>query len=130
MRIKLKLRVKLFMRNNNPYASITFIDIDDRFHTFSNSETLTYKSVKTGISIITSTWASFGELSTKSVTIPKVDRMGYELAQRFNTDKERYEYLKKLYLTLDEWSNYWDKFSTDSNSHIIVKNDMWEIIFK
>lgn len=130
MRIKLKLRVRLFIRNNKPYVSIIFDDVDDRFHAFNSKNKLSYKSDKTGMEINTSRWASFGGLSFNSITIPNIDRMGYELFQRFNTDKERYEYLKKLYLTLDEWSNYWDDFSTDSISNIIVKNNIWKITFK
>jgi len=130
MSTKIKLRIRLFIRKGKPYLSLTYIDVDDRFNVSKTSEVLSYISEKTGMVIATSKWSSFGVITDNCITIPSADRLGYEISHRFETDRERYQFLKNLYVTLDEWSNYWGKFSTDSVSYITVKGNTWEIKFK
>ena len=32
-----------------------------------------------------------------------------------------------MYVALDEWANYWDGFSYDSNSNIELDDNIWKI---
>ena len=102
MNTKLKLRIRLFMRKGRPYASITYVDVDDRFHVSKTSEALSYISDKTGMEIRTSRWSSFGVITDNCITMPSADRLGYEISHRFETDEKRYQFIKNLYVT---WMN-------------------------
>ena len=81
-----------------------------------------------GFSIKSNINKSFGGLNTDSLILPTLDKMGFKYTKYFTTDKERYNYLKILYETLIDWSNYWVGFSEDTTSRMEVKDDIWEIV--
>lgn len=127
MNIKIKLKVRLCEINKTPYIGLTFIDVDDRFIINDYGVEFSYKSSKSNLWIKSKKQILFGEIIENGITIPRPDKMGYELTYGFCDDDSRFIYLKKLYQLLDEWSNYWTRFYGDSNSFICVKDSIWEI---
>lgn len=69
-----------------------------------------------------------GGILNNGLVLPSMDRIGIEYNKVFTSDESRKRFLKKLYLTLDEWANHWWGFCYDSNSYIIVNDNMWEVV--
>ena len=70
----------------------------------------------------------YGGLLNDGIILPHSDKLGFPYNKIFNSDKERYNYLKMLYQTLGDWGNYWLLFQEDSASKIILKDNIWEIV--
>lgn len=135
MHTKLKIKIELLegekdisknVKQIGYFLKITVLDIDDRFQTGEYTGDYIrfrgdYMYVKCNKN------KSFGGLYDEGIILPKLDKAGFPYTKFFNTDKERKIYLKVLYKTFNDWSNYWWKFQKDSLSKIIIKDDIWEV---
>jgi len=137
--IKLKLQVDLTNRmdvNDDGLLIdlfkiyITVLDKDERFDIGSVSNTtgntLLYNGTGTFI-IKTSEDKKLGGILSNGLLIPSLDKIGIEYNKTFYKEEERYEYLKKLYTSVKEWSNYWWGFCYDDKSKLTIKNNIWEV---
>jgi hypothetical protein len=107
---------------------ITVIDKDERFDAGQKVGTvLMYNNSKYNFRIKSLWDEKWGGIIHNGLMLPSMDRIGVEYTKDFDTDEERYNYLKCLYLTMDEWANYWWGFSYDSNSNMEVNDNIWEI---
>lgn len=133
--VKLQFKVKL--KNDTIIGSqnalelyhliITFLDKDEFFESnFKENKIIIYNG-KNGFRI-KSVWDEpFGDISDSGLTIPNLDKIGFELKKTFTTENDRYLFLKKVYNTVLEWSNEWEGFKYDSESIIEFDNDIWTI---
>jgi len=109
------------------WVHIRVIDKDQEFESnFFKNKTIIHNSAN-GLNVKSSWNESFGILKDDEIVLPNLDRMGYELKKYFNSDQERYVYLRKLYDGLEDWSNYWYGFQYDSASNIILNGSTWTI---
>lgn len=131
MDIKLKLQIGLkdYIWNDNKYViTLRFLEIDDRFDPDFNDDGIEQYSAMNGMDIIASNVYFLGNmLPFNKFYIPRLDKIGMELRKTFNKDEDRYLYLKNLYVSLHEWSNYWYGFYNDPQSSIEIIGDKWII---
>lgn len=134
MHTKLKLKIELhnrFIRNGMVRypiydLKITCLEKDKRFES-KNTTSLRYESIKSFFYINSIYSLKEGLINNNSFNLPSINKLKIPLIYSFQTDNERKNYLKKLYVSLDEWSNYWEEFTFDSNSNIIVNDNIWKI---
>lgn len=135
MHTKIKLKVDLYESSNklddninkiSYYLKITILDIDDRFQV--GGYTGDYLNFRGDDYFIRcDKRKTYGEVTGDGIFLPKLDKCGFPLIKNFNTDRERKFFLKTLFMTLEDWSNYWWGFSKDSISQLIIKDDICEI---
>jgi hypothetical protein len=107
-------------------VTITFLDKDERFDASVVGESYSYNG--TGTFVIKSLWdEKLGSITHNGLLIPTMDKLGIEHRKVFNGDMHRYHFLKKMYVAIEEWANYWNGFQYDSKSKIIVKDNIWEV---
>jgi hypothetical protein len=108
-------------------VSITVLDKDERF----NVENKTGQSLfhnGTGSFVIKTIWdEKMGGILHNGLLLPSNSRLGITHEKVFKDDMERYYFLKKLYVAIYEWANYWGGFEYDSNSHITVIDNIWTV---
>ena len=105
---------------------ITVLDKDERFQSEKVGETLSYNG--TGTFVIKSLWdEKMGSILSNGLLIPTMDRLGIEHKRVFNDDMQRYHFLKRLYVAIGEWANYWDGFKYDEESKVSVNDNIWEV---
>lgn len=135
MHTKIKLKVDLYESSNklddninkiSYYLKITILDIDDRFQV--GGYTGDYLNFRGDDYFVRcDKRKTYGEVTGDGIFLPKLDKCGFPLIKNFNTDRERKFFLKTLFMTLEDWSNYWWGFSKDSISQLIIKDDICEI---
>lgn len=138
MYTKLKLKIELFndvvsstsgKESDGFFIKLTVLDKDERFEGSNDERIGSYiRYGGLGFSIKSNINKPFGALNTDSLILPKLDRLGYAYTKYFETDKDRYNYTKLLYQTINDWSNYWWGFSEDSKSKILIKDNIWEVV--
>lgn len=136
MLTKLKLQVDFYNKCTidddgilNEEYSVWFrvLEKDDRFEANCDvGNTLLHNG--TGTFSVKSAWDEpDGAILCDCILLPCNDRIGVKHKKTFKDDMERYHFLKKLYVALDEWANYWWGFAYDSNSSLSVDDDIWTI---
>lgn len=135
MHTKIKLKVDLYESFNklddninkiSYYLKITILDIDDRFQV--GGYTGDYLNFRGDDYFVRcDKRKTYGEVTGDGIFLPKLDKCGFPLIKNFNTDRERKFFLKTLFMTLEDWSNYWWGFSKDSISELIIKDEICEI---
>lgn len=135
MNVKIKLRIGLYenyfnvsdnLEKSMYYVKIAVLDIDDRFQVNSeNGEYVRFRGENFYVKCNKN--KPFGGLHDEGIIIPSLDKCGFAYTKYFDTDKKRKQYLKTLYITLQDWSNYWWGFEKDSLSETTIKDDIWEI---
>jgi len=133
MKIKLKLKIRLLNIINNGdvvnLIKIKFIEKDKRFeYDFDSNYEEKYTS-KERLNIAVSKFYVSGSIINRVdyFYIPTFDNMGSEVEKKFKNDDDRYDYLKKLYLSLKEWANNWHGFNDDRESCLEMIGDEWII---
>jgi len=105
---------------------ITFLDKDERFNADKMGDMLSHNG--TGSFVIKTVWDErMGGIMHNGLIIPTMDRLGNRHLRIFKNDMERYNYLKKLYVAVLEWANYWKGFKYDDESFLEVKDNIWEV---
>lgn len=106
---------------------ITILDKDERFNADKPGEVFSHNG--SGTFIIKTLWdEKIGYILHNGLLLPTMDRLGITHSKLFNDDMGRYYFLKKLYVAIDEWANYWWGFKYDDKSRIIVKDNIWEVV--
>lgn len=136
-KIKLELQFKLSyypsvnIENHSSILEIKVLNKDYRFEADRNSfiEYIT----KSGI-IIASDNRYYGVirgcLTSDKISLPSINSEVRWLRYSFLYEKNRIEFLKKLYLGIKEWSDNWEGFFYDTKSEIIVEPDKWIVCTK
>jgi len=106
---------------------ITFLDKDDRFEAHPElGLVLSYNG--SGTFNIKSLWDErFGGITHNGILIPTLDKMGVCHEKKFKNDMDRYEFLKQLYVSVNEWADYWWGFQYDDSSKLTIKDNIWEV---
>jgi len=105
---------------------ITFLDKDERFNADNMGDRLSHNG--TGTFVIKTLWdEKIGGIMHNGLLVPTMDRLGIQHKKVFKNDDERYQFLKKLYLAVEEWANYWWGFTYDDKSILKVEENIWEI---
>jgi len=133
---KLKLQIDLYNKmdvdDNHKLIEeysvfITFLDKDERFNADKPGEVLSHNGID--IFIIKTMWdEKMGTILDNGLLLPTMDRLGIEHKKIFNDDMHRYYFLKKLYVSIEDWANYWWGFKYDDKSKLIVKDNIWEVV--
>lgn len=135
MNTKLKLRIKLFdeLDSSNTgtvlllyRASIEVLEKDVRFEADVDSKLLFYDSDE--FTIRTHVNKPKGSILDNGLLIPSTENLGTIHIATFYTDKDRFNFLKKLYNTIDSWSNLWWGYDFDEISDIVVDGDTWTVV--
>ncbi len=133
--IKLQLEVNLLNNRiigNNVLESyvliVKFMDKDERFESSMIDRRICLFTSKNGFKIKYMWDEPYGGLNDDSILIPRLDKVGFELKKIFLTDKDRYNYVKKLYDALEDWSNNWASFVCDEGySKVKMNNNIWTV---
>ena len=135
MHTKLKLEINLYedlvkfesgVTINGFYVKLTVLDKDERFE--ANEHIGDYVRFRgDDFSIKSNSSKKFGSLNLDSIILPSMDKLGYSYTKYFLTDKDRYDYLKKLNHALFDWANCWWGFSEDSMSTVKMNGSIWEV---
>lgn len=136
MYTKLKLQIELFTdevvgANSitiGYFLKLTVFEKDDRFEASDGPAGDYLRFGGFGFSIKSNKNKKFGALTDSSLVLPNLDRLGYSFIKFFKSDNERYKYVKTLYDTIKDWSNYWWGFEEDSVSKIIINENTWEVV--
>jgi len=133
--IKLQLEVKLksdmIIGGNRALEAyhlfITFLDKDESFESdFKGNRFVIYGS-KNGFRIRSIWDEPFGAITDDGLMIPKLDKVGFEFKKTFNTEQDRYVFLKKVHYALKEWANEWEGFKYDSESSLKMDGNVWTV---
>ena len=116
MNIKLKIKIDINI------CSFSKDDLESE-----NGLILRYTCSKTNFSIRSMWDEKWGGIQYKGLMLPAMDKIGVTYTKVFDDDMERYMYLKRLYITIDSWANFWYGFSYDSNSDVEVKDNIWTV---
>lgn len=125
MSVKIELKIDLCFKNKLYYLYIKVIDKDKRFDADDlkqNDEI--YKSRKGDFYISSSIFQPEGNLTENSFFLPANYKINSTVYRIFNSDIKRKEYLKKLILTIKDWSDYWFCFFDDDKSKLIIDDDI------
>lgn len=135
MHTKIKLKVDLYESSSkidndiskiSYYLKITILDVDERFQVDDyTGDFLSFRGDSYYVKCHRN--KKQGEMTDKGISLPKRDSCGFPHIMFFNSDKERKVYLKTLFMTLEDWSNYWWGFSKDSISKLNINDDICEI---
>jgi len=107
-------------------VGITFLDKDERFNADNMGDT--YRHNGSGTFVIKTMWdEKMGSIIHNGIIMPSMDKLGQEHKRTFQNDLNRYHYLKKLYVAIGEWANYWWGFKYDDKSNITVNDNIWEV---
>jgi hypothetical protein len=133
MHTKIELNIELenkltIFRDKSKYerysAIITVVEADERFSTHRVvGKMLSYKS-SCGFKVYSKYDRQTGDLTENTLIIPSKNNFGRIYRINFSDDQERYDFLKRLLVALDDWCNYSEPFDKDSTSYLkIVKNN-------
>ena len=135
MHTKIKLKIDLYesaskindsLSRNTYYLKITILDVDDRFQV--GEYTGDYLGFRGDSYFVRNDkYKRHGKMTDEGIYLPNLDTCGFPHIKNFNTDRERKAFLKNLFMTLEDWSNYWWGFSKDSVSKLFIKDDICEI---
>lgn len=137
MHTKLKLEIQLYTdvitgtsgnKSTGFFIKLKVVDKDDRFEASDGPLGDYLRFGGSGFSIKSNMSKRLGSLNDDSLILPHLDKMGYDYMKFFFYDIDRYNYLKRLYETINDWSNYWWGFSEDSVSKIVVNGNTWEVV--
>lgn len=131
---KLKIKVNIYDEKDDLggrvfdvyCVSFKFLDIDK---TISDNSYVSYLA-KNGFSIEYSNNVPSGFLRNSSMNLPRPDKLGLELKRTFFKEKDRYEYIKKVYEALKYWvvNMYnFDGIIFINNVKFKLDNDLWII---
>lgn len=136
MHTKLKLKIELFTDSVATISKtevlsyivrITVLEKDERFQpNETTGEYIRFRGDNLYVKCIKN--KKFGGLFQEGIMLPHNDVMGYGFIKTFDTDKERYLYLKMLYTTLYDWCTYWWGFESDTNNKINITDDGWDVV--
>lgn len=136
----IKLRVKVRLSNTaviNDDETVTYnynvhvrvLNKDWRFDIKQNvpdGYRLMYSSVGT-FDIICAKSNPKGALEKDQFVLPSLGYMGTEYILSFDSEKERYLFVRNMYDTLKEWADYWWGFTSDERSRTTIRDDEWII---
>jgi len=138
---KLQLEIKLKNDKIIKYGSgtlsnffilnVKFLDKHELFQsTLIDNRFTTFKS-KNGFTIYSIFDNPYGGLLENGIIIPKMDKLGFELSKTFTSDDDRYNYLKNMYIALEDWGNNWlGFFDYSCSTNIYMNGDKWSVITK
>lgn len=101
--------------------------IDQRFQVFNCIKCHELFIGKNGLRILSSLDVPLGAIHNYAIILPSPKQVGVTIYHDFMYDDERKDYLKKLYISLQEWSKDWWGFSGDSESKLVVYGNRWVI---
>jgi len=106
---------------------ITVLEKDSRFEASNIGES--FNHMGTGDFSIKSRWdEKIGSILYNGLLLPSVDKLGTKYEKLFKDDMERYYFLKKLYVAIEEWGLYWWSFKYDEGTKLIIKDNIWEVV--
>jgi hypothetical protein len=132
MYTKLKLKIELedtwFFEDKYYRLKITCLEKDINFESPKKQPFhISYKPRKYNLTITTSYYIPNGRITNDSFHIPSINNLNLPLHFDFYSDFERKFYLKKLYFSLMEWSNFWSPYFYDDKSIITISDNIWKV---
>ena len=134
---KIHLRVKLknsFVHLKNGYDKpcfniyIKLIEKDKRFSAnYDNGGIIVHVYQKEKFRISSFMNDSIGSLSENSISLPSLTNFNsnYEMKLSFNSESDRYKYLKRLYKSIIDWCDNFYEFTNDGKTTTILIEDYW-----
>ena len=126
-----KFILEINITNDNSYGlEIKIIHWDHRFlHEPTDLENYPFCYYVSDKDLFTLYSNNDGEIYNNVLEIPTLNNLKKNniLRYSFDTDFDRYEYLKNLYICLEEWTNNYPRFRNDvlKNDKIIISNNYW-----
>jgi hypothetical protein len=134
-KIKLKIRFKNtfdYLPDNiipldRYYLYIKVLEKDERFKVTIDKQFVDFKSKRTNMFISAYFKSYYGCLLENRFCLPAAITSNIELKLKFETDQDRYIYMKRLYIALVEWANNWKGFQEDKIADIFINENIWDI---
>lgn len=134
MEAKLKLKIDFInIHYNNDVkksiksygVSIDIYDADTRYIDNIEGDNMYYSSIQNYRISPSTTNPIFSILD--GIPLSKPNEKKINISHVWDNDDDRKKYLKRLYLTLKDWSNRWWGFTYDTPSNIIFNNNTWVV---